>query len=228
MHDVPWGALPLKVFLSHLYNERVYVHGVKEALATCGMEAFVAHDDIQPSMHWRDVIKAALRTCDAMVALLHPGFHESQWCDQEVGWVLGRGVPLIVVRSPDSPRRDGFMEESQDMRLMAERDVANSVLEVLLRDPRTRPQGLRSLAEAVVGSISFDRTRYLVGLLVDQPEMEEEQLRRLEYAVQTNRQVYEAVYPSRPPNRPVPELIAEFIARRSPTPSPSLYDEEPF
>jgi hypothetical protein len=34
-----------------------------------------------------------LHSCDALVGILHEGFRESPWCDQEVGIVLGREKP---------------------------------------------------------------------------------------------------------------------------------------
>jgi hypothetical protein len=76
---------------SHVHTNRHFVGQVKRRLAERhGMDAFVAHDDIDPSKHWREVIKTGLSTCDMFVVFLDPGFHESQWCDQEVGWALAR------------------------------------------------------------------------------------------------------------------------------------------
>lgn len=77
----------------------------------------------------------------------------------------------------------------------------------------------------IVGHKGIDAAQ-LCGLLERQTAIEEQQLRRLEYAVQTNRQVYEGVYPARPPNGPVPEFISELVKRYSPP--PTRYDEEPF
>lgn len=228
--DQPWGALPLKVFLSHIHQHRIYAGGVKRWLTEAGIDSFVAHDDILPSKQWREVIKAALRSCDALVAFLHDGFHESQWCDQEVGWAIGRGVPVIVLRPHGSERRDGFLEEHQDMPLVQEATVAATILKILVNDPRTSIAGVRSLAEAFVNSYSYDRTRDLCALLDQQSVIEPEQLRRLEYAVQTNRQVYEGMYPALGPSRPVPDFISELVARHTPPPveSPSFDTDAPF
>jgi hypothetical protein len=117
----PWGSQPLKVFISHVHEDAGFAGDTKRLFERhFGMTAFVAHDDIHPSKQWRDVIQVALSTCDAMIALTHPRFHQSQWCDQEVGWALGRGVPVVPVR-PDgfdrSSAADGFLEERQDFEL---------------------------------------------------------------------------------------------------------------
>lgn len=229
----PWGGvLPVTVFLSHIHEHRHFAGEVKSGLARRGIDAFVAHDDIQPSQQWREVIKAALSTCHAFVAFLDVGFHESQWCDQEAGWALGRGIPIITVRHRDVERRDGFLEEHQDLVLVGPKEnewwVAEQILEVVVRDPRTKAVGVRALAEAFVNSGSYETTRRLYSMLSSEESIEGDQLRRLQYAVQTNRQVYEAVFGQ--PARPIPELVDELTRRHEPPRSPSAhdYDEEPF
>jgi hypothetical protein len=229
------------VFLSHLHGSRSLVGAVKRELAQkYGIAAFVAHDDIHPSTQWRNAIRAALATCDAFVAFMDPGFHQSQWCDQEAGWALGRNIPILVVRPRGFDRsaaRDGFLEEHQDVRLDARGVapgrwdapwVAFQIFWMVVRDNRTRPIALGAAVEAFVHSGSFDATRTLWELIEGaEHELRSEQLRRLEYAVQTNDQVYAAVYPAKAPNRPVSELVSALIARIEP-PAPSMFDDEPF
>lgn len=230
--DGPWNSrFPVSLFLSHIHEQRHFVGGVKTHLARRGVDGFVAHNDIQPSQQWREVIKAALSTCHAFVAFLHAGFHESQWCDQEVGWALGRGIPIVVVRPPNVARRDGFLEEHQDLLVSdapsEDRAVADQILEVVVRDPRTKFVGIRAAAEAFVNSGSYNMTRRLYEVLRSEDVIETDQLRRLEYAVQTNRQVYEAVFGQ--PARPMPELVEELVRRHEPAKTSGGFDdEEPF
>jgi len=42
---------------------------------------------------WQAQIEHALRSMQAFVAIVHPEFNSSAWCNQEVGWALGRRVP---------------------------------------------------------------------------------------------------------------------------------------
>lgn len=223
--DAPWGPLPVYVFLSHIHPHRAFVGEVKRLLARWGVDAFVAHDDIDASQSWRDVIKAALATCHVFVACLHDGFHQSQWCDQEVGWALARNIPILPVRL-GAERHDGFLADFQDQPwtdsawVMAER-----VFDVVVADQRTHPQGVRAVVEAFVNSWSFDMTRKLLGLLEAEPHLEPEQLRRLEYAVQTNRQIYDAV--AGPKGTPVPDLVAALVLKHEPPPPPDPWAQEP-
>lgn len=91
----PFKTQGVRLFLSHLARHRTIVGRVGDRLSAFGVEGFVAHDSIEPSEEWQAVIEAALVDCDAMAVFLHEGFRESKWCDQEVGWALGRGRPML-------------------------------------------------------------------------------------------------------------------------------------
>jgi hypothetical protein len=196
--DQPWGDLPVRAFLSHIHQERHLVGEVKKILASnYHVDAFVAHDDIHVSKKWREVIKAGLATCDLFVAFLHDGYHASQWCDQEAGWALARNVPIIAVRPEGVARRDGFLEEHQDFSLLASYGnpawpIARQIFVAAVSDARTREAGIKALVETFVGSWSYDTTRFLWAMIEKVTKFEPDQLRRLEYAVQTNTQVYDA------------------------------------
>jgi hypothetical protein len=222
----PWGSNPVRAFFSHVHTESALATEVKQRLGDkYGVDAFVAHDDINPSRQWREVIKAALASCDVFVAFLNDDFHNSQWCDQEVGWALARQIPIVPVRTTGStrqPGRDGFLEEHQDVdldRMKRGRGdwwVADQIFEIVLADDRTRQKGTRALGEAFVNSWSFDSTRRFWSLIERQSALEVETLRRLEYAVQTNRQVYQAVAGT--PGVPIPHLVRSLVQKLEPAP----------
>lgn len=226
-----WASAPLFVFLSHLHQHREFTARLQRQLRSYGIESFVAHNDIEPSKTWRDEIKSGLASCHAFVALLHNGFHQSQWCDQEVGWALGRRVPIIPVRPPGGERRDGFLGDYQDVILTKEDEffLSRQIFMSLFHDPRTHEAGVRCLAEGFVNSWSFDTTRWFWELIAAEPHFESEQLRRLEYAVATNNQVFNAVYG--PQGEPIPELVAALVKRHEPPPPENTrpaVDEPPF
>lgn len=93
-----WEDGKLCVFISHLAKEKVYASKLQHELNAYGFSCFIAHEDITPDSEWQKEIEKALRTCDALVALLHHDFNKSSWTDQEVGYVLGRGAPVFSVR----------------------------------------------------------------------------------------------------------------------------------
>ncbi|MCG8508794.1 MAG: toll/interleukin-1 receptor domain-containing protein, partial [Rhodospirillales bacterium] len=108
-----WGSEHVRVFLSHKATVKENTSQVKQALARCGISAFVAHEDIEPTEEWQREIERALFSMDALVALLSDDFHDSNWTDQEVGVAIGRGVPLIAVRLGMDPY--GLMGKGQGL-----------------------------------------------------------------------------------------------------------------
>lgn len=239
--DRPWGSNPVAVFISHRHEDAPFVSTVRDILGSrYGIDAFVAHNDINPSKKWRDTIRAGLASCHFMVAVLHEKFHESQWCDQEVGWAMGRGVPVMPVRrqSHVGPRFDGFMEEHQDLVIgpatqygTGEWWLAERIFEAVLYEPKTRSIGIKSLVEAFVHSFNYDNTRKLWVHIEKVDHFDSEQLRRLEYALQTNRQVYECNVDG----QGLPDLVKALVEKFEPPPPPDPWstpgansDEPPF
>jgi hypothetical protein len=65
-----WGPKHVRVFLSHKASVKKESSQLKEALERCGLAAFVAHEDIEPTEEWRHEIERALFSMDALVAYL--------------------------------------------------------------------------------------------------------------------------------------------------------------
>ena len=95
------GELGLKqvydVFISHLAAYKKEAQCLKWELGYFGVSSFVAHEDIEPTKEWQEEIESALRNTKCLVALLKPGFQESKWCAQEVGFAYARGMKIIPV-----------------------------------------------------------------------------------------------------------------------------------
>jgi hypothetical protein len=98
-----WNAERYRVFLSHKAGVKCQVGLLKAKLSRFGVDCFVAHEDIEPTREWQSEIESALATMDAFVALLTEDFHDSDWTDQEVGFALGRGIPMISVSLGKAP-----------------------------------------------------------------------------------------------------------------------------
>ena len=159
-----WRPGLLKVFLSHLSTSRAKVAVLKDHLEGWGMSAFVAHADIEPTREWQVEIEAALASMDVLVALIEPKFRDSVWTDQEVGFALGRGIDVIPIRIGQDPH--GFIGKIQGIQgkghLPAQ--VAEDVVDVLLRKPRYRSRLLQGMAGALVDLSGSDRVRKLRAL----------------------------------------------------------------
>lgn len=133
-----WEPDYFRLFISHVSAS----HALASQIATMlrdgfGIHAFVAHADIEPTADWQNEIEAALKSMDAMLALLTPGFSASLWCNQEVGWALGRGCLAISLRAGEDPR--GFVGRFQgvpagDGNVVM---IADHIFDVLVKHPAT-------------------------------------------------------------------------------------------
>lgn len=106
-----WGDDGFRVFLSHKSEVKKETAEIKDGLRLFGISCFVAHEDIHPTKAWQDEIENALASMDGFVALMTDSFHDSDWTDQEVGYAVARGVPIIAVRLGKDPY--GFIGKFQ-------------------------------------------------------------------------------------------------------------------
>ena len=112
-HD-HWPELGLKLFVSHISDARERMSPLLAALNEVGIIPFMAHEAIRPAANWREVLMEALRSMDALLSFHSRGFRESEWCGQEIGFALGRGVPVISVMDGEVPA--GFLSAVQGAR----------------------------------------------------------------------------------------------------------------
>lgn len=93
-----WGDGGFRLFLSHKASAKKETADLRDRIGLFGFAAFVAHEDIHPTKAWQDEIENALASMDGFIALMTQDFHDSDWTDQEVGYALARGVPILAVR----------------------------------------------------------------------------------------------------------------------------------
>lgn len=126
-----------RLFLSHISKDKLIATRLKECLSPHGIAAFVAHEDIHPTLEWQDEIERALRTMDALVAVHTPGFAQSIWTQQEVGFALGRGTKVISFKMGEDPT--GFISRRQALarRGRSAEEIATEIDTLLSADPLT-------------------------------------------------------------------------------------------
>jgi len=184
-----WKKGMLRVFLSHLSAHRVYAAELQASLDTYGISAFVAHNDIEPTLEWQTEIETALGTCHALVALLHQNFHQSSWTDQEIGFAMGRGVPVFSVRFGQDPY--GFIGRFQGFNSAAK--TTDQLARELFAVYKAHKQTQKILSAALVSqfehSNSFAQAKQNVGLLELLDYWEAGFTSRIEQAVQDNGQI---------------------------------------
>jgi TIR domain-containing protein len=177
-----WGTEGYRVFLSHKAEVKKKAGELKEQMAVFGVSGFVAHADIKPTKEWQDEIENALASMDAFVALLTEKFHKSFWTDQEVGYALGRGVPLIAVKLGSDPY--GFIGKFQALACTWE-DAPLEIVKLLIKHPRM----LDAYIKAVPKSTSFDEGNTLSKVFANIETVTDEQAEKLASAFNKNTQL---------------------------------------
>jgi len=185
-----WKKGFFKLFLSHLSQDKIRVHKLKDCLNAYGIDAFVAHDSIQPSREWQNEIELALRSMDSLAALFTPDFHKSVWCDQEIGWALGRGIPVIPLRLGTDPY--GFAGKFQAISGDLEKtyDLARSVFGTLSNLSVTKRAIFHAIPFALLESNSFPLSLKLTPIIESYKEFTDADKEILWRACKENDQVY--------------------------------------
>lgn len=206
--DHLWAPKTLRLFLSHVSAHKIEVAQLKANLKDFGISSFVAHEDIQPSRAWQDEILKAIRSMNAMAALLTPDFHSSNWTDQEVGMAIGRGALMLPINLGMGPY--GFMATNQAMRgdLANADQLALDIALVLAASPSTAPVMAEATTAALEESPSYMASKRVTDVIERVPTFSEDQLRRLEDAIANNAQVSQSFY--------APDRVRRVVSRHRP------------
>jgi len=212
-----WGSGRIRVFLSHISQHKQEVASLKECLQVYGMSGFVAHEDVEPTRVWQREIETALNTMHILIAILTPGFADSLWADQEVGYALGRGVKTIPIKTGALPH--GFLGKQQAMvgNLSKPEALARKIASLVLQDGDLHPRMQDALTKALVESDCWADTQAIVKLLETCDRFPEDQLRLISRALKENSQVKGAFG--------VPATLKALVDKHSP---PKPEDDIPF
>lgn len=133
-----WKPGFVRLFVSHKDRYKGAANVLAEALEEFGISCFVAHDTIEPMSEWREEIMRGLDTMEAMLVFLTDDFSGSTWTNQEVGFALGKEVPVISLKleKSDPP---GFISHVQ-------------ALKGRLESPDEKVEELYGLVSSVVGN----------------------------------------------------------------------------
>lgn len=215
----PWAARHLRLFLSHAHEHKVLAGEIRDYLSRWAVDVFVAHDTIEPSREWQDEIESALGTADALAALLTPEFVHSRWCDQEVGFCLARGIPLVPITYGAMPH--GFIGKFQGLRA-EDRSIwfiGPNLFRILATHEGLEEKMDWPIVQRYAWSRNFDGTREAFELLKRIPaeRWTEEMIAEVETEALQNKQVSDAVAlnPSRPMTDAVRQHLDELLGREA-------------
>ncbi len=211
---LPATGEPL-VFISHTSKHKSVASEISTEFAEMGIKGFVAHEDIEPTKDWATEIERNLYSCSALLALLTDDFRSSAFCDQEVGYALGRSRVVVAVMQDGSPPH-GLASKYQAVGgssgWNAGRQIAHHVLDVLLGQSTTRPLMTKAAVLLYARSKSFDAARGNLSQLrsLGADEWTEEMMDIAERGGLENDQLSQGLS-HLAGNRPIPEVLAGHL-----------------
>ena len=184
-----WGPGFCRCFLSHTSKHKTVAASLKASLEAYGCDVFVAHEDIEPTLDWLREIEAALRSSHCLLALVTKDFHGSLWTDQEVGFVLGRGLPVVPMRAGKDPY--GLMGKLQAVPFneAALDEAADTIFTALNAKNQTAQHVASGAVQAFLDSPQFVDARKRMGIVERLTALTPELRQRLSEAVSTNNQI---------------------------------------
>ena len=150
-----WQATnKFRLFISHIAKHKDRATRLRQCLVPYAISGFVAHEDIHPTLEWQKEIERALYTMDAFLAIHTPGFKDSFWTQQEIGFAVGRGVKIISLKMGEDPT--GFISKHQALprKGRTAEEIAREVDALLAADALT--SGKLNAAKRTNGLIGDD------------------------------------------------------------------------
>jgi hypothetical protein len=145
-----------RIFVSYASDGESFATDLAQALEIENLAVYLAARAMRPGTDWQVTLKGELASCLACVAILTPAFQRSKWCDQEVGFVLGRGRAVVPVRpTSDDPPPYGLISSIQAITADTRppREIASMVFSALLANGEAQ----RQLLDIAFASIESER-----------------------------------------------------------------------
>ena len=191
-----WKQGQIRLFISHRDTHKVQAKALGMALEGYGISSFVAHDTIEPMSTWVHEIRKGLQTMEIMLAFVTDDFHASDWTNQEIGYALGREVPIISLKlQKEDPR--GFIGSQQALKGRLE-DVSASVTEIygLIADRLGNGKRLQTgLISALIESPDFIETKLRFDRLESVTKsLTDSEVERIAHGFRTNDQMHNCTH----------------------------------
>jgi hypothetical protein len=191
-----WELGQIRLFISHKDIHKVAANELATALRGYGVSAFVAHDSIEPMSTWQQEIHRGLETMEIMLAFVTDDFHGSPWTNQEIGYALGRNIPVISLKLQNADPA-GFIGNLQALKGRLD-NPASSVKEIykLLAEKLGNKHRLQTaLVSAFLQSPDFTETKIRFDRLANVvTSLTEEDIAKITKGFFENSQLHQAIH----------------------------------
>lgn len=182
----------IRVFLSYSSKDKELIGSIKECLEKYGLEIFIAHEDIKPSLEWQEVILENLDSTDIFIPVITENFHLSDWTDQESGIAFIKNKFIIPI-SVDNYAPYGFLSKFQALKFR--REYVNLSCNFIIKTISENPRFTQALTDSLINILprvwSFEEAgnkfKILAGLTFSKEQINE----IIKHSVQ-NDQIYDS------------------------------------
>jgi hypothetical protein len=181
-----WLIDHFRLFISHHHLEKASAGNLRKALMPYGISGFVAHEDIEPTDEWREELRNALMSMDALLAILTAQFKKSSWTDQEVGIAIAQDKLVIPVKKGVDPY--GFIDKFHafDTNKLTVGAVAARIFQIISKHRLTRERILDCMVRLVIASSNADDAIFKVNRLNEISEKEDKTWERIRENISGN------------------------------------------
>jgi hypothetical protein len=194
-----WKPGLVRLFISHRDIHKRAARALADELEGYGLSCFVAHDTIEPRSEWRREILKGLQTMEAMLVFLTDDFAESTWTNQEVGYALGKNVPVISLKLGDKDP-PGFISHEQALRArLGDHPTSAKKLYPIIGQAIGREKRMQdALIQAFVNAPNFNEAKDRFEQLAETVnQLTEDQVATISEGFATNSQLYGCFYLTR-------------------------------
>jgi hypothetical protein len=191
-----WKPGQIRLFVSHRDIHKAAARSLGDALGGFGISAFVAHDTIEPMTTWQNEIVKGLETMEIMLAFVTNDFHESVWTNQEIGYALGRNVPIISLKV-EQKDPGGFIGNVQALRGRLESPIASvsDIYKLICQKLGTKKRLQQALVLAFIQSPDFSEAKARFDRLAAAVEsLSDDEVAQITSGFKINDQLHNASY----------------------------------
>ncbi|QDM27561.1 toll/interleukin-1 receptor domain-containing protein [Tardiphaga sp. vice304] len=191
-----WKKGFVRLFVSHRDTKKIDARALADCLEQYGVSAFVAHDTIQPMSTWQREIEKGLATMELMLVFLTDDFHASAWTNQEVGYALGKGIPIITVKV-DSKDPIGFIADKQAMKGRANQpsETARRIIDIIANNLGQKTRFHEMLLSAFLAAPHWDAARDRFNTLQSFVDfLDDAQFASIQAGFKNNDQLHNSIY----------------------------------
>lgn len=174
-----WKEGYFRLFLSHSSTDKEFGAQLRENLERVRIDVFIAHETIEPDLPWQQEIKLGLASCHALMFVATDASNKSWWCQQEVGWALGRGILVTSYMLEKEPV--GFANGLQGWKVRSHDllKIREKLLSKFAKDDRTEPAMREPLVQLIQASNTARQIDYTLDYVDLLKSLGPEQLERM-------------------------------------------------